>query len=98
MTLKIIKTGTWLYDSVEKSVDVVGLNYDWWYELSKADNLLGKDDAPLCLGKEGYLYYARFRHAGEHIEPTWVDTDGYQTLLDAMQAAEKKVEGGIKWQ
>jgi hypothetical protein len=32
--MKIVKTGWWLYDgTAERPVDIVGLGFDFWYEL-----------------------------------------------------------------
>ena len=97
--MKIVCCGTWLYDgSVERPVDIVALNSDWWYELAKADDQLDEGEEPMPLGPDGTLYYARFQRAGEASLPTWVDTLGHQTLHAAMSAAELKVNGGITWQ
>ena len=88
-----------MYDGrVEKPVDIIAFDYDWWYELAKADGTLDDGQVAASLGREGCLYYARFRRAGETIEPTWVDSDGHQTCREAMQAAEQKVGSPISWQ
>jgi len=98
MSLKIVLTGTWLYDGiVEKPVDIIALEYDWWYSLAATDGQLEEDEKPLPLGQEGCLYYARFQRASTTSEPTWVDTHGHQQLAEAMKAAEEKVEGKIDW-
>jgi hypothetical protein len=98
MSLKIVRTGTWLYGgSVEKPVDIIALDYDWWYSLAKEDGQLEQGEMPLPLGSDGYLYYVRIQRAMSPTEPTWVDSDGHQQLSDAMKAAEEKVTGGIQW-
>ena len=95
----IVKKGTWLYDNkVEIPVDIIGLNYDWWYELAKADGMLEPNEKPMHPGPEGLIYYGRFKRAGETVEPTWVDTDGHQELEHAVEATEAKVIGEILWQ
>ncbi len=99
MTLEIVLTGTWLYDGlVAKPVDIVALDYDWWYRLGELDDQLEVGEMPKPMGQNGYLYYVRFRRATETNEPTWVDSDGHQELSDAMMAAEEKVVGEIQWQ
>jgi hypothetical protein len=98
MALVIMLNGHWLYDEkVEMPVDIVGIDRDWWFELSKADGMLEDGEAPMPLGDNGLLYYARFRHAGEVEEPTWVDTHGCATLAQAMAAAQDKVPTPITW-
>lgn len=97
--MKVVRSGTWLYDgTLEQPVDVVALNFDWWHELASADGLLEEGETPLPLGPTGFLYYARFQHAGDSSAPTSVDTPGHRTLAAAMEAAERKVAGGIAWQ
>jgi hypothetical protein len=97
--MKIVRSGTWLYDgTVERNVDVVALNFDWWYELAKEDVSLEEGEQPLPLGPDGVLYYARFQRAGDTSTATWVDTPGHPTLAAAMQAAEQRVVSGVKWQ
>lgn len=98
-TIRVVRTGTWLYDeTVEKPVDVIALAFDWWYELGKADDMLEDGEAPVPLGADGVLYYARFQRAGELTTPTWVDTPGFPSLEGAVAAAEAKVRGGIRWE
>ena len=98
MTLRIVASGTWLYGgSVETDVDVIALDYDWWYSLAAADNHLEPGESPRTLSSEGFLYYVRFRHAGESAEPTWVDSPGHLSVADAKSFADTKVVGGISW-
>ena len=99
MSIRIAKKGVWLYDGVaEKPVDIISLNYDWWYELAKADDMLEPDEIPKPLNKNGVLYYVRFKNAEEATEPTWVDSKGFQEINEAIAEAESKVNGAIKWQ
>ena len=54
MPLKIVRTGTWLYDgTVEKPVDIIALEYDWWYSLASKDGQLDDDVEPNPLGPDG---------------------------------------------
>jgi len=96
--LKIVRTGTWLYDgSVERAVDIISLEYDWWYSLAEGDGQLEEGEMPLPLGPDGCLYYVRSQKALEPSEPTWVDSYGDVELANAMKTAEAKVVGGIRW-
>jgi hypothetical protein len=79
-------------------VDVIGLDYDYWYELAKADDRLEQGEQPEALSSEGLLYYARFRHAGEQSEPTSVDSIGRSTIDVAMRDAEEAAPGAITWE
>ncbi|MEK8035075.1 hypothetical protein AACH06_30020 [Ideonella sp. DXS29W] len=98
MTRGIVQVGTWKYDgSVERPVDIIALEVDWWYELARVEGQLDSDERPMPLGPQGCLYYARFKHAGTAIEPTFVDTPGFQTLEEAKSAAQRKVDSLIQW-
>jgi len=98
MALRIIKAGTWLYNNeVARPVDIIALDYDFWYELGKADEQLETGEEPEPLSPEGFLYYARFQRAGETSEPTWVDSPGRRTIDAAMNDAQEKVPRPISW-
>ena len=98
MTLRIVERGTWLYGgSVETPVDIVSLDYDWGFELDRADGQVEGGQVPDELGPDGVLYYARFKHALDPSEPTWPDTPGCKTIAEAKILAERKVTGGINW-
>lgn len=94
----IVRSGSWIYaGEVEKPVDIVGLPYDFWYELARVDEQLELDETPLPLNEEGLLYYVRFRHAGETSEPTWPDSSGYDSINAAIVNAEARVPSRIVW-
>lgn len=96
--MKIFRSGRWRYaDATDKPVDIVGLPYDFWFELAKADEQLDPDEAPQALGEEGLLFYVRFKQAGEAATPTWPDSMGYLTIDLAMKAAEKRAPTSIIW-
>jgi len=98
MALRIVARGTWLYGgSVETPVDVVSLDYDWGFEVDRADGRLEDGQVPDQLGPDGVLYYARFQHALDPSEPTWPDTTGCKTIGEAKLLAERKAAGGIHW-
>jgi hypothetical protein len=96
--VEIVRTGRWLYDgSVERPVDVVGLTYDFWYEIAKADDRLDPGEVPMEPDENGLLYYVRFRRAGETSTPTWPDSGGSADLEAAVRAAEVRVPSPIRW-
>ncbi|CAM4298926.1 MULTISPECIES: hypothetical protein [Alteromonadales] len=98
MTLSIVESGIWFYaNSIEKPVDIISLNYDWWFELAKADDQLEPDEKPEPLNQLGVLYYVRFKHATESDEPTWPDSVGCQTIEEAKKIAQSKSPSQIVW-
>ena len=98
MTLRIVRKGIWLYGgSVETPVDIVALDYDWHYNLAREDGHLEPGEESSPLGPDGWLYYSRFRHALEQTEPTSPDSPGFISMQEAMQHAEQKVVGGVRW-
>lgn len=95
----IAARGTWIYDdAVEMPVDIVGLPYDFWYEIGKADEQLQAGEEPTPLNSDGVLYYVRFRHAGQSLDRTWVDSSGFPSLPDAMAHADARVASPIIWE
>ena len=97
--VEIAAQGKWRYDaSVEQPVDIVGLTFDYWYELAVADESLEPGEAPTPLGPNGMLYYVRFRRAGDLTTPTWVDSAGYATVAEAKSSAEASAPTTIGWQ
>ncbi|GLI28254.1 hypothetical protein ARHIZOSPH14_24960 [Agromyces rhizosphaerae] len=96
--MQIVRSGHWLYaNAVMQPVDIVGLPFDFWFELAKADGQLEADEESSPLGEGGLLYYVRFRHAGDSTEPTWPDSVGYSTIEAAMRAARNSVAAVIHW-
>ena len=96
--MKIVRRGLWLYDgSVSMPVDIVSLNYDFWYELGKADDQLEPDEVPQPMNERGVLYYYRYRHAGETATPTWADSAGFPEIEQAMLAAQERSPSLIEW-
>ena len=61
------------------------------------DGLLEEGEEPEPLGPEGLLYHVRFQRAGEE-ELEWVDGGCYQTIEDAIKAAEARITGKISWE
>jgi hypothetical protein len=98
MALAIVRTGHWLYSgTVEKPVDIVGLDYDWHFESDQGAFGAENGEQPMPLDDRGLIYYVRFRKAGDTDEPTWVDTVGHATPEHAMLTAESKIPTGIVW-
>lgn len=96
--MEIVRSGRWRYaDAADEPVDIVGLPYDFWFELAKTDEQLEPDEAPQMPGEEGLLFYVRFRHAGETTTVTWPDSTGYSTIESAMKAAEERAPATITW-
>jgi len=96
--VKIVRSGSWRYDAaVDQSVDVVALDFDFWYEVGRADDALEPAEEPTPLGEGGALYYVRFGNAGRTDEPTWVDSAGYSNVADAVAFAQSRVPSPIRW-
>lgn len=96
--VEIVRSGTWLYDgTAPRPVDIVALEFDFWYEIGRSDGHLEHGETPQPLGPDGCLYYVRFQHAGDSTTPTWVDGSGYASLAEAVEAAEASAPGPIRW-
>ena len=96
--MRVVRSGTWKYDgSVDKPVDIVSFDFDWWYELAATEGSLGAAERPRALGPDGVLYYVRFRKAGSLETPTWLDSEGHADLDEAVSAAEATAPSPIRW-
>ena len=94
----MVREGVWIYDgSVAQPVDIVALDFDFWFTIAEADGALEADEAPQAFGPDGWLYYHRFTRAGDRSEPTWVDSPGYATIDEAVVSAEARVPSPIVW-
>ena len=78
-------------------VDIVALDYDWSFELCRADDDDHEHEEPQPLGPDGFLYYVRFQRAGQTTTPTWVDSSGQSTIEAAMKTAHSRVPSAITW-
>lgn len=97
-SVQIVRTGTWLYDGTsEMPVDVVGLPYDFWYEIGRANGELQPGETPQEGDADGFLYHLRFTRAGSTTEPTWVDSQAHTTVEEAMATAGLKAPSPIRW-
>jgi len=91
-----IREGTWLYDeSVEKPVFLVKADFDFWYEIGKADGQLEENEKEE-LNEDGFLYYICFR-SDPNAEPGWLDSPGHKTEKEAMDWAQSKSPSPINW-
>ncbi len=98
MSIRIVKKGTWLYGgTVQKPVDIIALDFDWWYEMIKEEEGLEEAEEPIPVGSEGYIYHVRFKNANETNHPTWVDSHGDRDLIHAVEFAESKAPSKITW-
>jgi hypothetical protein len=96
--VRIVRAGRWVYDGiVDRPVDIVALEFDFWHEVGAADGTLGEGEEPTPLGADRALYYVRFRRAGDPGLPTWVDSRGFGTLAEALREAEAKAPSPIIW-
>lgn len=96
MRVRIVKSGRWLYDdSVYSPVDIVALDFDYWYEVARQEGMLEEGELPESSDRDGFLYYVRFREAGKTASPTIVDSGACRTVEEAMSAAESRLT--IEW-
>jgi len=96
LSQKIVATGKWLYGGIsEKPVYVIEQNYDYWFEMEKADGELEADEKPE-LNEDGLIYYVRFIPLGD--KPWGVSYGGQKTIEEAKAFAAVKVNGPIKWE
>lgn len=79
---------------MEAPVFIVRANYDFWYELGKADDQLEPGEVPE-LNPDGVLFYVAFKRPDK--DSFWPDSAGYATIEEAKTHAEGRVPGDIKW-
>ncbi|WP_337169932.1 hypothetical protein [Gemmatimonas aurantiaca] len=112
-SVRIVRTGTWRRadgapraeqpearpdePSDGQSVDIVALDYDWWYAMAEADGQLAPGEVPARPDAEGWLYYVRFTDAANTHGVVSVDSMGYATISAAMRYAASKVRDAIRW-
>ena len=92
-----VKTGYWLYDKeTPMTVKIFVLNYDYYYELAKADDMLDKDEKPE-LNKWGETYMIKWG-GGDFFDNDLVTMYfGGLDLETAIKIAEDKITGLIIW-
>lgn len=97
--MDVVATGAWHYDdAVSMPVQVVRLDYDFWYAIAEADETLEPGEVP-GLNDDGYLFYVRFQTANaEGTTPSfWPDSPGFASAVDAKLSAEARVPNPITW-
>jgi hypothetical protein len=90
--VKVVRQGTQV-GGRSRSVQIVGLDYDFWHEDRRTRGILREDERPLPLGDDGMLYYVVFREVGDEslFRSVRVDTEGFATLEDAAAEAESLI-------
>lgn len=89
--------GEWPYDGTAPTrVLVVRLDFDFWYELAKADGTLEPDEQPV-MNADGHAYYVRYRPGWSEGERFWPDSGGFLNLTEAKQEAEATLPGPGRW-
>lgn len=92
---QIVATGSWLYaETSEKPVYVIQQNYDYWFEMEKADGELEPGEKSE-LNEDGQIYYVCFTPLGN--KPWGVAYRGCKSINEAKALASEKVKGPIKW-
>ncbi len=93
---RVVATGEWIYaGSTPKSVFVVAANYDFWYELAKADGGLEVGEEP-CLNADGLTHYVSF-HGVRADGSFWPDSAGFHSIADAKVSAESRLPSPVVW-
>jgi hypothetical protein len=95
--LKVVATGTWLYDdSVPTVVRVIETDRDFWFDIGDADKDLSEGEVPQ-INPIGLVYYLRTKPGWEPGQAFWPDSQGFMTIEDAKAAAETQVPGTVSW-
>jgi hypothetical protein len=94
--MKVIATGAWLYDGATRMpVEIVRLDYDFWYAVGESDGELEPGEEP-CVNPDGHLYYVRYRRVRAE-GSFWPDSIGYFSAEEAKQAAESQLPSPVTW-
>lgn len=93
---RLIIRGQWLYDkTTPMPVQIFAINYDYYYEIAKADGSLEKEDKPE-LNELGEQYLIAL-HKNDFFSLNGSIRYGGISLEEAKQQAEKLVQQIIKW-
>ncbi len=91
-----VASGSWQYaQTALMPVFVVRLDYDFWYEVARADGTLEEGEVP-NLNENGNAYYVAF-HRLRDDGSFWPDSGPHRSLDDAKTAAETRVPSPICW-
>jgi|GEM_PF-1680567 len=92
---EIVLSGEWLYDgTAPMPVHIVRMNYDYWYELAKAEGRLELGEKP-DLNEEGCRYYLLF--SDKPGPPWWPDESGGASVAEAKRRAETALPSEVQW-
>lgn len=94
--MRVFRSGTWTDESGRAQlIDIVGLPYDYWYELADVNGELERGQRPtLFLAPDRLLYYVRVAGAGT--KKPRPDSAAFQTVGAAVADAEAK-PGDVAW-
>ncbi|MGN6420771.1 MAG: hypothetical protein ACTHMC_24885 [Pseudobacter sp.] len=93
---RLIIRGQWIYGEITPMlVQIFAINYDYYYEINKADGFLDKEDKPK-LNELGEQYFIAW-HENDFF--SWSGTIDYGgiSLEEAKQGAQMLVQDRIKW-
>jgi len=92
----IVARGSWTYGGVAtKPVFIIATDYDFWFEVAKADGDLEPGEEP-DLNAENRLYYLSF-HGLRDNGTFWPDSVAYKSIEAARLAGESRVPTSIVW-
>lgn len=92
---KEIKRGYWLYDGlIKKGVIINAINYDYWFEMEKANGFDMTDEEPE-LNENGEMYIIYW--TDDLFKTIRSNTDGTLELQSTIDKAEAIVEQKINW-
>ena len=92
---EIVASGQWMYDgAVAKPVHVVEQDYDFWFEVARADGRLEPGEAPE-LNDDGRAFYVLFADPSER--PWGVESIGFTTAGAAKRWAESRLSSPVSW-
>ena len=93
---KVVLDGSWdCGNATTLPVYIIEQNYDYWYEMERADGSLSGDERPK-LNDRGLIYYVRLRAIDS--DPPWgVDSFGHATIEEAKRWASEKIGKQIDW-
>ncbi|GJM60746.1 hypothetical protein [Persicobacter diffluens] len=94
---KEILSGSWLYDNlVKQTVQIFALNYDYYYEIAKADNQIEPNEKPE-LNENGESFMIKWGNGEFSVKDLCAKEYGGLDLDSAIEKAERKVQGKIDW-
>lgn len=93
---QLVLRGKWLYDnSVYQPVQIFVIDYDYYYELAKADGQLESGEEPE-LNEKGEMYLIKWGGSSDFHSYGTVEYGGF-TLEEAKSKVDEKVSG-VLWE